>query len=45
MENQTKSRTPTDFLGTVLGQTVKVKLNSGIDYKGKYSYVLHINLL
>ncbi|KAG0735551.1 hypothetical protein G6F57_011762 [Rhizopus arrhizus] len=34
MENQTKSRSPTDFLGTVLGQTVKVKLNSGIDYKG-----------
>ncbi|CAO3669425.1 unnamed protein product [Rhizopus microsporus] len=34
MENQQKSRSPTDFLSTVLGQPVKVKLNSGIDYKG-----------
>ncbi|KAI9473847.1 MAG: U6 snRNA-associated Sm-like protein LSm6 [Benjaminiella poitrasii] len=34
MENQTNSRSPTDFLGTVLGKTVIVKLNSGIDYKG-----------
>ncbi|CEG83356.1 Putative U6 snRNA-associated Sm-like protein LSm6 [Rhizopus microsporus] len=29
MENQQKSRSPTDFLSTVLGQPVKVKLNSG----------------
>lgn len=36
MENQQKSRSPTDFLSTVLGQPVKVKLNSGIDYKGNY---------
>lgn len=36
MENQAAStRSPTDFLSTVLGQVVKVKLNSGIDYKGK----------
>jgi hypothetical protein len=35
MENQATTRSPTDFLSTVLGQTVKVKLNSGIDYKGK----------
>lgn len=34
MENQATTRSPTDFLSTVLGQTVKVKLNSGIDYKG-----------
>ncbi|KAI9339148.1 U6 snRNA-associated Sm-like protein LSm6 [Pilaira anomala] len=34
MENQTTTRSPTDFLSTVLGQTVKVRLNSGIDYKG-----------
>ena len=37
MENQAAAtRSPTDFLSTVLGQVVKVKLNSGIDYKGKY---------
>lgn len=35
MENQATTRSPTDFLSTVLGQTVKVRLNSGIDYKGK----------
>ncbi|KAG1065653.1 hypothetical protein G6F42_026789 [Rhizopus arrhizus] len=35
MENQSNAKTPTDFLSTVLGQTVKVRLNSGIDYKGK----------
>ncbi|KAI8354187.1 U6 snRNA-associated Sm-like protein LSm6 [Blakeslea trispora] len=34
MENQSSSRSPTDFLSTVLGQTVQVKLNSGIDYRG-----------
>lgn len=34
MENQATTRSPTDFLSAVLGQTVKVKLNSGIDYKG-----------
>ncbi|GAA5800896.1 hypothetical protein HPULCUR_006335 [Helicostylum pulchrum] len=34
MENKTSTRSPTDFLSTVLGQTVKVRLNSGIDYKG-----------
>lgn len=37
MENQSNAKTPTDFLSTVLGQTVKVRLNSGIDYKGKRS--------
>lgn len=35
MDNHVTTRSPTDFLSTVLGQTVKVKLNSGIDYKGK----------
>ncbi|KAI8093880.1 uncharacterized protein BX664DRAFT_358255 [Halteromyces radiatus] len=28
------TRSPTDFLNSVLGQNVTVKLNSGIDYKG-----------
>ncbi|ORX48532.1 U6 snRNA-associated Sm-like protein LSm6 [Hesseltinella vesiculosa] len=32
MEGQTRS--PTDFLNTVLGRNVIVRLNSGIDYKG-----------
>lgn len=44
MENQSKSRSPTDFLSTVIGQTVKVKLNSGIDYKGKSSNEVSVNL-
>lgn len=43
MENQTKSRKPTDFLGTVLGKPVKVKLNSGIDYKGTYVVLAQLN--
>ncbi|KAI8984371.1 U6 snRNA-associated Sm-like protein LSm6 [Mycotypha africana] len=34
MESSSTSRTPSDFLSTVLGKTVIVKLNSGIDYKG-----------
>ena len=29
-----KKKTPTDFLNSVIGQTVVVKLNSGIDYRG-----------
>ncbi|KAI8331055.1 U6 snRNA-associated Sm-like protein LSm6 [Chlamydoabsidia padenii] len=32
MEGQTRS--PTNFLNSVIGQNVVVKLNSGIDYKG-----------
>ncbi|KAI9024429.1 U6 snRNA-associated Sm-like protein LSm6 [Phycomyces nitens] len=31
---QTNARSPTDFLNSVLGRQVTVKLNSGIDYKG-----------
>ncbi|KAI9309267.1 U6 snRNA-associated Sm-like protein LSm6 [Cunninghamella echinulata] len=34
MEGQAHTRSPTDFLNSVLGQNVVVKLNSGIDYKG-----------
>lgn len=41
MEAQSNSRTPTDFLSTVLGKTVKVKLNSGIDYKGNNLNILN----
>jgi U6 snRNA-associated Sm-like protein LSm6 len=31
---QTKKRSPSDFLKSVLGRPVKVKLNSGIEYRG-----------
>ncbi|KAI7872169.1 U6 snRNA-associated Sm-like protein LSm6 [Spinellus fusiger] len=34
MEAQQGTRSPTDFLNSVLGRQVIVKLNSGIDYKG-----------
>jgi hypothetical protein len=34
-QQQQHSRTPTDFLNSVIGREVLVKLNSGIDYKGK----------
>lgn len=30
----TKKRSPSDFLKSVLGRPVKVKLNSGIEYRG-----------
>ena len=30
----TKKRSPSDFLKTILGRPVSVKLNSGTDYKG-----------
>nr|WJH19442.1 U6 snRNA-associated Sm-like protein LSm6 [Euglena gracilis] len=30
----TKKRTPTDFLNSVIGRPVVVKLNSGVDYRG-----------
>ncbi|CAM0139573.1 U4/U6-U5 snRNP complex subunit lsm6 [Umbelopsis sp. WA50703] len=33
-QQQQHSRTPTDFLNSVIGREVLVKLNSGIDYKG-----------
>lgn len=37
-QQQQNSRTPTDFLNSVIGREVLVKLNSGIDYKGmRYS--------
>jgi hypothetical protein len=29
------SRTPADFLNSIKGKPVVVKLNSGVDYKGK----------
>jgi U6 snRNA-associated Sm-like protein LSm6 len=29
------SRTPADFLKSIKGRTVIVKLNSGVDYRGK----------
>ncbi|KAI8578879.1 hypothetical protein K450DRAFT_244931 [Umbelopsis ramanniana AG] len=31
---QSSSRTPSDFLNSVIGRQVLVKLNSGIDYQG-----------
>ncbi|KAI9249013.1 U6 snRNA-associated Sm-like protein LSm6 [Sporodiniella umbellata] len=34
MDSKSKSGSPSDFLSTILGQSVKVRLNSGIDYKG-----------
>lgn len=33
-------RSPSDFLKTVLGRPVVVKLNSGIDYRGEYAVVV-----
>ncbi|KAI9311252.1 U6 snRNA-associated Sm-like protein LSm6, partial [Dichotomocladium elegans] len=33
-QQKQNSRSPTDFLNTVLGQRVVVKLNSGINYRG-----------
>mmetsp|Transcript_19389 Transcript_19389/g.29357 ORF Transcript_19389/g.29357 Transcript_19389/m.29357 type:complete len:91 (+) Transcript_19389:115-387(+) len=33
-ESQQAKRSPSDFLKTVLGRPVSVKLNSGADYKG-----------
>ena len=34
----TKSkRSPSDFLKSVLGRPVRVKLNSGTEYRGKYA--------
>ncbi|RUS15919.1 U6 snRNA-associated Sm-like protein LSm6 [Endogone sp. FLAS-F59071] len=35
MEQQNQPRTPTDFLNSVIGRRVLVKLNSGVDYKGE----------
>ena len=32
------SRTPADFLNSIKGKPVIVKLNSGVDYKGENSY-------
>ncbi|KAI7882983.1 U6 snRNA-associated Sm-like protein LSm6 [Lichtheimia hyalospora FSU 10163] len=34
MDQQKHTRSPTDFLSTVLGRQVLVKLNSGINYRG-----------
>ena len=31
---QTRKRSPSDFLKSVLGRPVRVKLNSGIEYRG-----------
>jgi small nuclear ribonucleoprotein (snRNP)-like protein len=36
MDQQTKGkRSPSDFLKSVLGRPVRVKLNSGMEYRGK----------
>jgi len=32
--SDTKKRTPADFLNSVIGRPVVVKLNSGVDYRG-----------
>ncbi|KAJ1726543.1 U4/U6-U5 snRNP complex subunit lsm6 [Coemansia biformis] len=37
MSEPANKRTPTDFLNSILGQRVFVRLNSGIDYKGLLS--------
>jgi U6 snRNA-associated Sm-like protein LSm6 len=34
MADAAKKRTPTDFLNSVIGRPVVVKLNSGVDYRG-----------
>ncbi|RUS24086.1 Sm protein F-like protein [Jimgerdemannia flammicorona] len=34
MEQPSQTRSPTDFLNSVIGRRVLVKLNSGVDYKG-----------
>jgi len=39
---QSSSRTPSDFLNSVIGRQVLVKLNSGIDYKGIYLFPVDV---
>lgn len=34
-EASTSTKSPSDFLNTVLGKDVVVRLNSGVDYKGQ----------
>lgn len=34
IENPSNKRSPSDFLKSVLGRPVRVKLNSGIEYRG-----------
>ncbi|ORX65962.1 U6 snRNA-associated Sm-like protein LSm6 [Linderina pennispora] len=34
MSEQVAKKSPTDFLNSILGRRVFVRLNSGIDYKG-----------
>jgi len=32
-----RKQTPSDFLKQIIGRPVVVKLNSGVDYRGKFS--------
>jgi U6 snRNA-associated Sm-like protein LSm6 len=44
MQNQ-QERSPTEFLNNVIGRPVLVKLNSGVDYRGKYKNIYTVNSL
>lgn len=39
-DNAAAAKTPADFLKSIKGKPVVVKLNSGVDYRGKAAVVL-----
>lgn len=40
-EKPSTTKTPADFLKSIRGRPVVVKLNSGVDYRGIFHYFLH----
>jgi hypothetical protein len=45
VESGDSKKTPTDFLNSVIGQNVVVKLNSGVNYRGTYVATCQIRKL
>ena len=43
-ENAASARTPADFLKSIKGKPVVVKLNFGVDYRGQRVLLLHSKL-
>ena len=41
-KGSTTTKTPGDFLKSICGQPVVVKLNSGLDYRGQSPYFLFV---
>ena len=40
-----KKQNPSEFLKQIIGKPVVVKLNSGVDYRGEFFFIVRLKLI